>query len=512
MIEDNKETTISLLRHRMLDREDFPVFSQTLSALNQASSSETDSLTSISNSILKDYSLTNKVLRLVNSVYYNRGGDKIGTISRAVVMLGINRVRSIAATLMLFDHLQNRQQVSQLKEAAVMSLFSGLVANDLASSLGIPNQEEAFLCAMLQQLGKMLVRFYLPDESQAIAQLVEQEGLDETRAVSRVLDSSYAKLGIAVAREWGFPDLITDSMLPLDFEQLPTGQTAPVRLKLISQFSNALGACLSLELEQQAPAIRNLTRQFSRVLKIDEESVSRLIENSHRELAEFSRLIQFDLTQSHLYQQISSAAIAEAEAEDCEQTQPESVDGVEYLADHSESQSASVEKALADGIQDITNTLTGEFTINQVMQMILETIYRALQGSRVVLCLKDRKSASIKARLGYGEGVDAIIEHFVIPQAMQNDVFHIAFKKNVDIHIENTAAEKISSKIPDWYHNHIASSSFTLFPIVIKNLPVALIYIDSPMQDPIRITDNQLSLLKTLRNQAILAIKTLSLS
>ena len=295
---------------------------------------------------------------------------------------------------MLFDHLQNRQQVSQLKEAAVMSLFSGLVANDLASSLGIPNQEEAFLCAMLQQLGKMLVRFYLPDESQAIAQLVEQEGLDETRAVSRVLDSSYAKLGIAVAREWGFPDLITDSMLPLDFEQLPTGQTAPVRLKLISQFSNALGACLSLELEQQAPAIRNLTRQFSRVLKIDEESVSRLIENSHRELAEFSRLIQFDLTQSHLYQQISSAAIAEAEAEDCEQTQPESVDGVEYLADHSESQSASVEKALADGIQDITNTLTGEFTINQVMQMILETIYRALQGSRVVLCLKDRQHQS----------------------------------------------------------------------------------------------------------------------
>lgn len=507
---ETRESTINLMLRRMRHREDFPVFSQTISTLNQASSSETDSLTTISNAILRDYSLTNKVLRLVNSVYYNRGGDKISTISRAVVMLGINRVRSIAATLMLFDHLQNRQQVSQLKETAVMSLFSGLVANDLAESLGIPNQEEAFLCAMLQQLGKMLVRFYLPEESQAIAQLMQQEDIDETQAVSRVLDSSYAKLGISVAREWGFPELITESMLPMDFEQLPSGQAASVRLKLISQFSNALGASLTLELEQQAPAIKTLTRQFSRALKINEESVSRLIENSHRELAQFSRVIQFDLTQSHLYRQISSGANSEAKAGDSDPSQLEKVEGVKYLAGYSESQSGSVEKALADGIQDISNTLTGEFNINQVMQMILETIYRALQGSRVLLCLKDRKTSSIRARFGYGDGVEAIIKDFVIPLAMQNDVFHIAFQKNVDIHIENTAAEKIRSKIPDWYHDKIASASFTLFPIVIKNSPVALIYIDSPKRDPIRISDYQLSLLKTLRNQAILAIKSLS--
>ncbi len=76
--------------------------------LNQVSSSETEDLTTVSNAILKDYSLTNKILRLVNSAYYNRGGGKISTISRAVVMLGINPVRSLATGLMLFEHMQNK--------------------------------------------------------------------------------------------------------------------------------------------------------------------------------------------------------------------------------------------------------------------------------------------------------------------------------------------------------------------------------------------------------------------
>ena len=88
-------------------------------------------------------------------------------------------------------------------------------------------------------------------------------------------------------------------------------------------------------------------------------------------------------------------------------------------------------------------------------------------------------------------------------------MFQVAFKNNVDIRIEDTRDEKIHDKIPAWYHQNIAARSFTIFPIVIKQKPIALIYIDSASAESINISDSQLSLLKTLRNQAILAIKTL---
>ena len=143
------------------------------------------------------------------------------------------------------------------------------------------------------------------------------------------------------------------------------------------------------------------------------------------------------------------------------------------------------------------------------MQMILETIYRALPGSRVLLGLRDKPSNCIKGKFGYGEDIESLTQNFLIPLAYQPDVFHIAFKNNVDIRIDDTQDAKIKDKIPAWYHRKISSKSFVLFPIVIKHSPIAIIYIDSTQAKSIAISDNQLSLLKTLRNQAILAIKSM---
>ena len=509
--EDSSDATVKFLLRRMRHKKDFPVFSHTISVLNEASSSDTEGLTRVSNAILKDYSLTNKVLRLVNSAYYNRGGGKISTISRAVVMLGINPVRNIATGLMLFEHMQNRMQASQLKENAVQALFSGLLANSLARTLRVPNHEEAFLCALLQQLGKMLVRFYLHEEARAIDKLMLQQDCSEAAAVMQVLGISYPRLGMSVAREWGFPRLITGSMLPLDFDALPKADNAEEKLPLIAQFSSALGNCLTLPLQQQAPAIKRLTEQFAAALSLDEGKVSALLENCHKELTQYSRLIHFDLDKSIYYQQISSSG--EQDPDDTDETARTRElgigDSMHILVDQAEPHAQTADKILTDGIQDITNTLTGEYGINQIMQMILETIYRAFGGSRVVLCLKDKDATCIRARFGYGEDVDKILERFSIPLKPQSDVFHLAFDNNVDIRIDNTRDDKIRNRIPDWYYDNIGARSFTIFPIIIKDSPIALIYIDSAGDESIRITDNQLSLLKTLRNQGILAIKNL---
>jgi hypothetical protein len=403
-------------------------------------------------------------------------------------------------------------QASQLKENAVQALFSGLLANSLARTLAVPNHEEAFLCALLQQLGKMLVAFYLHDEARAIDKLMLQQDCSEAAAVQQVLGISYPSLGMSVAREWGFPRLITDSMIPLDFDDLAKAVNPEEKLQQISQFSDALGACLTLPLQQQAPAIQLLTQQFSSVLAIDGDKVSMLLENCHKELTQFSRLIQFDLTKSLYYQQISSSGDEEPESplDSTQRLEFGNSDSAQILVEQTDPLSQTADKVLTDGIQDITNTLTGEYSINQVMQMILETIYRALGGARVVLCLKDRQGSCIRARYGYGEDIEGVIDKFSIPLKPQTDVFHVAFKNNVDIRIDDTRDEKIRSRIPDWYHRDIAARSFTIFPIMIKSAPIALIYIDSAGSEPINITDNQLSLLKTLRNQAILAIRNLS--
>lgn len=508
---DNSDATVQFLLRRMNHKKDFPAFSQTISILNSASSSETESLSTVSNAILKDISLTNKVLRIVNSAYYNRGGGKISTISRAVVMLGINPVKSLAVSLMLFEHLQNKLQAHQLMEDAVTSLFSALLANDLAAANHIKQHEEAFLCALLQQLGKLLVRFYLHEESQAIDLQIQQNHLQENTASLKVLGTSYHKLGMAVAREWGFPQQIIDSMQPVSEEQIEKQGHKIDRLHLIANLSNELSQALQLPKEQQENLINSISGKYSKVLDINEKKVDQFIDSSHKELTRFSRLINFNLSKSKFYQQLNSSEDEDNPFPEMHLSHELNNPSIHILQeDLSQEAQHSSEKALTDGIQDISNTLTGEYNINQVMQMILETIYRALSGSRVLLGLRNKANNTIEGKYGYGENIDDLIRHFAIPLTYQADVFHVAFKNNVDIKIDDAEDEKIKEKIPTWYQRKIGSKFFILFPVVIKHSPVAVIYIDSCNGASINISDNQLSLLKTLRNQAILAIKSLT--
>jgi GAF domain-containing protein len=150
----------------------------------------------------------------------------------------------------------------------------------------------------------------------------------------------------------------------------------------------------------------------------------------------------------------------------------------------------------------------GEFKLNDVLREILETMYRSTGFTRVLLFVRDAPSNSLKSRFGLGEGVDNIVGgDFSIPLGVTRDVFQAAVAKGADVFIENVNAEPIRRHIPDSYRKAFPARSFALFPMAIKGRPVGLLYGDCDLDDSIRFSTEELSLLKTLRNQAVIAIK-----
>jgi len=66
---------------------------------------------------------------------------------------------------------------------------------------------------------------------------------------------------------------------------------------------------------------------------------------------------------------------------------------------------------------------------------------------------------------------------------------------------------KIAARVPAWYRRSVAARTFVLFPLTIKGRPVAMIYADKDRAGELRISEQELAMLRTLRNQAVLAIK-----
>ena len=204
-------STLEFLLRRMRHKSDFPALSDAVVRIQGMANSEKESVGSVTNEILKDVALTNKLLRLVNSAHYSRGSS-IGTVSRAVSLVGFNGIRNMALSLVLLEHMQDKAHANVLKEEFLRSLMAGSIAVELCPLANA--NEEAFICAMFHNLGRLLAAFYFPEEAHRIRGLVAsaRQAVSEASASVSVLGLSFEALGVGVAKAWGLPEGIRNSM------------------------------------------------------------------------------------------------------------------------------------------------------------------------------------------------------------------------------------------------------------------------------------------------------------
>ncbi|HQS82894.1 MAG TPA: HDOD domain-containing protein [Thiobacillus sp.] len=529
-----REGALDVLLRRMRTESDFPALSEAIGDINRIASSDREGVNELSNNILKDFALTNKLLKLANVAFYNQvGGGSISTISRAVVILGFDAVRSIALSLILFDNLENKAHAQQLKEEFVKVLYAGMLAREMAGKAQLRDREEAFIGAMLHKLGRMLTLFYFPAETEAISRLIETEGLSDARASTRVLGLSYENLGMGIARNWGFPDQLVQSM-----KQLPAGKfrkcaSNAERLRALAGFSNELcDVVLSTPDADRGKALAVLTARYSDSVPVTVEQIAGLMEQSMRDIAPFAMAVNVNLRQSAFAQEASKWAGMAAVPGAAPAATPPAADALagmppdapsllEATALHEHAAildaeaggqaprtTESVQSVLTAGLQDISNSLIDDnMSVNDILRMILEAMYTGMGFAHVVLCIKDGRHNTMCGKFGFGDGVQSLIKAFDFPLAAQPDVFLVALQNNADILITDIDDPKIATRIPAWYRQHVPARTFVLFPIIVKGKPVGLIYADHPQPGDITIPEKELSLLKSLRNQAVLAIR-----
>ena len=527
-----QQETLEFLLRRMRHKSDFPALSDSVSAINKLTASEGESVSSLSNTILKDYALTNKILRLVNSAFYRQaGGGNISTVSRAVIVLGFDTIRNIAITVLLFEHLQDKANARELKEAFLRANLAGLLARESCQGPLLRRQgEEAFICALFHGLGQLLAQYYFPEEVEEIGKLVEFKKLSPQAASAQVLGISFEELGIGIAKNWGFPTAIVNSMRRLPDGEVRKPNTTEEALHVVSGFANEMCELLAATPpEQRGKLTQKIGQRFGTGLQLGDRQLQANMEKAVEDLAEVANILRVNLKQSPFARQaaayVSGTAAAEATLTPHGQSGDDELaatvlgdaplghdgngaDAVAHADDHVAGVPDDAQSVLAAGIQDISNSLVDDVSLNDILRIILETMYRAMGFKRVLLALRDGKSGQMTGRFGLGPEVGELARQFRFALGDQlQDVFQLATGRGVDIILTDIDDPKIADKVPKWYRERIPAKTFVLFPLNIKGRPVALIYCDRDRPGSINIPERELTLLKTLRNQALLAIK-----
>jgi eukaryotic-like serine/threonine-protein kinase len=525
--------TLDFLLRRMRHKSDFPAMSDSVGRIQRVANSENESLASLSGEILKDVALTNKLLRMVNTARYSHaGGGSISTVSRAVALVGFAGIRNMALSLVLLEHMHDKAHANLLKEEFLRSLMAGSLAGELCGAQR--EGEEAFIGAMFQNLGRLLTEFYFPEEARQIRGLVTAAGAKGTPNAARtanhehaasinVLGLSFEELGLGVAKTWGLPDGLQRCMRRPKGEPPSRACDKADRSHWVAMAANEVtDALMKAEPGRASASIAAVAERYTKALGLsvrDVQAATVLAQQRLSELAQAMSLqVQPGSPMRRLLEQPGNGTVTVIEHDSLTEhalhatmpIQPGPAAGEAPAAfDHQ-----MAIDMLAAGIQDITNTMVEDFKLNEVLRMILETMLRALGFRRIIFCLRDPKTESLTGRFGLGEGVEALSPKFKVPlkaaPGTAVDLFGAVCIKGADTLISDATVPQIASRLPGWYRQGINAPAFLLLPLVLKGAPFALIYADKARPGAIELGEKELSLLRTLRNQAVMAFKQAS--
>ena len=180
---------------------------QAIERLQQALNKEHCSNLGLAHAILQDPGLAAKILRVVNSVAYSVRGEPVSTITRAIVMIGFERVREIATGLLLIQRLTHGQPGNAaVHDNLRRALRCALTSQAIAVRAGQVAPEQAYLLGLFANLGLLWLAAHYPDVLARAFELERAGSSTLDAAVTACAGVSPDRLAAEVLRHWSLPD------------------------------------------------------------------------------------------------------------------------------------------------------------------------------------------------------------------------------------------------------------------------------------------------------------------
>jgi len=190
-----------------LNNAELPAMAVVVHDLLRLSQSQTASVRQLAEVLLRDASLTSKVLRVSNSVYCNPGREVIRTISRAVVVIGFDQVRMIGLSVSLLDGLLKDSPREQLQSLLARSFHGAMQARNLADYRALPEKEEIFIATLLRHLGEMAFWSQGGTQVDLLADALAVPGVDREKTVKRIVGASFDQLTFGLLKTWNMGEI-----------------------------------------------------------------------------------------------------------------------------------------------------------------------------------------------------------------------------------------------------------------------------------------------------------------
>ena len=455
--------------------------------------------------VLSDVALTQRILRLSNTVQYRTmAGAVVTTVSRAIALLGFDNVKTTALAMLLVDTLDNGAHAGSVRIELEAALCASLVGREMARLSFYQGAEEAAIGALFKNLGALLVASHAHERYREIRQLVAGGKHTPAQASQLILGCSYDTLSAAVLAEWKIPDVIVRAQAALAPGVLKVAANRGEWMRQVASFSLEVARLLARQPEPSgSPEARALLARYGAAFELDTGRLDTLFANvaggmqALMESMNLQPLAPPELEEGGGLPNVLLLATLDA---------GESDEGT-----HPSGKPKNARELLLAGVQDVTQLRAGGTArLNDVILAVLETLYRALGFRFATVCLKDARQNGYRARVSFGEEHARVQAGFSFPvtgNGPGRDLFLLALDNDADLMISDAASPKIRELLPAWHRALLPDAkSFIVLPLVVGKARLGFFYADRALAAPEGVPPDETALIRALKRQVLSAL------
>lgn len=191
------------LKKIIMDTKTLPTLPGVINRLNSLSDNDKSSVQEMARIVSSDQVLSARILRLANSPSY--GFYRVSTISNAMILLGVNVVKSLAISSSIFE-IMEKNSVGLWEH----SLGVGVASNLIATKLNLPECEEIATAGLLHDIGKVIISLKCSEAEQEVRRVIDEKRVYMREAEREIIDTDHAEVGGWLAKSWFLPDKLSE--------------------------------------------------------------------------------------------------------------------------------------------------------------------------------------------------------------------------------------------------------------------------------------------------------------
>ncbi len=439
---------------KRLEERQMPAFARVARSLTGVSEHGAGSATDMARVILKDATLTARVLKIANSIMYSPAGKRINTVTRAIVVLGFNAVRGLALSVSLIESLAEARQRERVSREMARAFHAAVQARDIAERRGDESPEEVFIAALLHNLGRIAFWSFAAEQADELEAALAEDGAVPEQAEREVLGFEFKDLSLGLSRAWRLSGLLEEVL-----ENEPNAGPRVTSVVVAHELAAAV------EQGWDSVEVKDVVQELCGLLRLAPESAKQVVQENARQARKIASSYGLSRAGTQIPLPEKEPIPAEADAVD----EPESK--VEY---HEPDPMLQLQI-----LRDIAVAVESDVDVSVFIDTVLEGIVRSIGMDRVVLALVSHDRRVLSARQTLGWDAELMKNEFrfeVGPPA--DDLFGYVLAEETPQWVGPHSSSDLRRRVPARLNELARERPFFVSPLVIGGRSLGVVYAD----------------------------------